>query len=363
MKSLVLELKKQGLDVEIWVIYKVEDLPYNDEKAREFQISYVKELVENDVSVKFVERRFRKDWPRIKEKLNTFYEEFKPDVVHSHLETVTFHVVRSLFRKVPIVETIHNTVINYPYLHKWYINRRLSASVAISRKVREIVLKQLGIPEEKVYLIYNGIPLEKFRTLDRVFRKNVKNIIAVGRLEEQKDYPTLIVAFKILKDRLESEGREVPTLNIVGGGSLDCYLKEFASELGLEKYINFLGKRSDIPDILRESDVYVMSSLYEGLSIALIEAIASGLPVVATNAGSNDEIIDNGMNGLIVPTRDSEALAEALYLLVINPDLRQNFSRAASKKAETFSIKYCAQGHCRMYEEILKNGKRQIEHT
>ena len=101
--------------------------------------------------------------------------------------------------------------------------------------------------------------------------------------------------------------------------------------MNLGHIVSFLGVRQDIPELLKESDIYVMSSEWEGLSISLIEALTSGIPIVATNAGSNNEVIENDVSGIIVPTKDPEALAEGIYNLIIDKDLRERLSKEAVK--------------------------------
>src|SRR5699024_8954483 len=138
-------------------------------------------------------------------------------------------------------------------------------------------------------------------------------IISVGRLTEAKDHVNLLKAMKILKDKLNSQGMEMPELLIVGDGELKEQIKSLSFSLNINNNVKFLGIREDISELLAKSDIYVMSSAWEGLSISLIEALASGIPIVATDAGSNNEIIENGVNGVIVPIKDSEALANSLY--------------------------------------------------
>jgi len=354
VKNLCKELKRAGHEVEVWALSRAIDIDPRNEALVKFEQLYVKDLEECDVKVRFAGKKPRKDWQKTKSALTAFFRDFKPDIVHCHLENVTFHTCRAIAGKVPIVQTIHNVVISHPYVQKFYLLQKLRANVAISKKVYSIISEILG-PRARIYTIYNGIPISNFLR-KRIINENVRNIVAVGRLEQQKDYPNLLSAISILKNRLLANGMPLINVNIVGNGSLESELRNLTSKMGLSDIVNFLGIRNDIPELLMSSDIYVMASEWEGLSISLIEALASGIPIVATNAGSNSEIVDNGVNGIIVPTKNPEALSEAIYSLILNKELRQRFSIEAQNKAKIFSIEQCAENHIRMYEEIL-NGK------
>jgi len=216
----------------------------------------------------------------------------------------------------------------------------------------------MGLPKIKVSTIYNGVDLERFDVADRHFNEEVNNIVAVGRLTPAKDYTNLLNAYSILVSLLEKEEIVFPRLSIVGDGELRKDIESMIRSLGLEKYVELLGVRKDIPEILRRADIYVMSSEWEGLSIALIEALASGLPIVATDAGSNNEIVENGISGLIVPIKSPQELAKGLYDLIANRETRESFSKAAAKRAEIFSIETCAQKHMNLYRELMKDSKQ-----
>ena len=186
----------------------------------------------------------------------------------------------------------------------------------------------------------------------RIINEKVKKIIAIGRLTKQKDFPNLFEALKILKHRMKEENIEIPQVKIVGTGKLEEELKMLSKKMKINDIVRFLGVRQDIPDLLKDSDIYVMSSEWEGLSISLIEALASGIPIVATDAGSNNEIVENNVSGLIVPTKNPKALAEGLYNLIKNKSLREKLSKEAEKRAKMFSIKKCAENHQRLYREL-----------
>lgn len=354
VKSLVKELNVQGIEVELWVMSKISDISPNDNNRLLFEKNFIREIEEIGIRVKFVGKRPKKDWRKTKKQLRSFYNDFRPNVVHAHLESVTFHVCRALAGCVPMVQTIHNTVISHQFVQRVSLAKKVSKFVAISKKVEEIISSSLNIGSDKICTIYNGIDLTRF-VHKRIINEKVKNIIAIGRLTKQKDFPNLFEALKILKYRMKEENIEIPQVKIVGTGKLEEELKMLSKKMKINDIVRFLGVRQDIPDLLKDSDIYVMSSEWEGLSISLIEALASGIPIVATDAGSNNEIIENNISGLIVPIKDPNSLANGLYKLVVDHELRVKLSKNATEKSKLFSIKYCAEKHINLYKELMKH--------
>ncbi len=356
VKDLIKQLKFFGHDVELWVMISAKDKKLVTEETLDFEKSFVSELNSFDIPVKFLDKRQQKDWRKTTRNLRIQYDRFKPEIVHAHLESVTFHVVKAFSSKPNIVQTKHSTVINYPILQKTYLKRKCSRYVAISNKVKSVLINSLNLKPEEIVTIYNGIDLNKFK-INQKNNSEVKKIISIGRLTKAKDYPNLFRALDKLIPKLNKQNIPLPSVNIVGTGKLEKELKTLTSKMNLDNIVSFLGVRQDIPELLKESDIYVMSSEWEGLSISLIEALASGIPIVATNAGSNNEIVENNVSGIIVPIKNPEALAEGIYNLIINKDLRDRLSKEAIKRSDLFAIENCAKKHVEMYKELISRSR------
>ena len=357
-KNLLKTLKENGSqhDFQLWVMTSSAQFAPGDLAKLKYEESFVKELTEIGIEVKFINKRPKKDWLKTKARIKKLFKETKPNIIHCHLESVTFHVCRSLFKEnLKIIQTIHSTYIRYPLLQKLYISKKINRYVAISNQVEEKMIGIAGVNNKKIDLIYNGIDIGKFSVPNRRFNSTIKTIVAIGRLTEAKDHTCLFHAYKLLIEKLLKDNLEVPTLNIVGDGELKDKLKNLAKELEINKYVHFSGIISDIPNLLSSSDIYVMSSEWEGLSISLIEALASGIPIVATDAGSNNEIISNMVNGLIVPVKDPQALSRALYKVIIDEELRKKISIAATKSSINFDIHKSAMKHESLYEKVNQN--------
>ncbi len=150
-------------------------------------------------------------------------------------------------------------------------------------------------------------------------------LVAVGRLTAQKGYEDMLNAFA-----LAVKAHPQAALAIIGAGELEAELKDQIHSLGLERNIYLIGPRSDVPRLLAASDIFLNSSLWEGLSIAMLEAMEAGLPVVATRVGDAEKLLSNG-NGLLVEANHVEAFAVALTRLLGNSDERSSMGRSARK--------------------------------
>jgi glycosyltransferase involved in cell wall biosynthesis len=148
-------------------------------------------------------------------------------------------------------------------------------------------------------------------------------IMTVGRLVEEKGYPHLIRAFSLLR-----KNHPETALVFVGSGALENKLRAQVELAGLAKHVTFLGTRRDVPDLLASSDLYVNSSIWEGLPYTVLEGMAAGLPVVATDVGDNARVVING-TGLVIPSEQPQLLCEALSTLLDQPDLIKRFGSAA----------------------------------
>jgi glycosyltransferase involved in cell wall biosynthesis len=166
----------------------------------------------------------------------------------------------------------------------------------------------------KIRLIPNGVDLSRFRP-DLAARARLRRelgvddrsvLLSVARFEPQKDHANLLAAMRLIVDL-----RPDVMLFLVGQGSLEQEIRLKAEALGLSNHVQFLGTRSDIPAVMNASDVYVMSSLWEGLPLVLIEAASVGLPIVATDVGGNSEVVLPSASGILVRPADPGAIAEA----------------------------------------------------
>jgi len=258
------------------------------------------------------------------------------DILHTHLchANVLGRVVGRLAGVPVVVSTTH---VAEP--RRWHLLlERGTASlvdrvVAVSEAVGRYMIEQARIPAEKVLVIRNGVDPSRFRVPRGEFRQREGIpadrllVTSVGRLHEQKGLGWLLEAARLVV----SEWPEVRFL-VVGEGPERKELLRLRDRAGLEEYVRFLGFRPDVPQILADSDVFVLPSLWEGLAIALLEAMAAGLPVVVTDVEGVREVVTDGETGLVVPPADAGALSSALGRLLSDPGLRKRLARAGRER-------------------------------
>jgi len=346
VKNLAIKLNKKN-DVEVWAMAKTKD--------ESFEKKYMQELEQYHVRMFQFNKEYRGNRIKVILKLREQIQISQPDIINTHLEYVNIYtVIASLGLGIPIVHIVHNIKIKYAWIYRLFLKLFTSKFVAISVKVGDIIQKKLNLPPSKIRLIYNGIRLQEYQSTKRIERENVSHIIAVGRLMPQKDYPNLLRAYKELLFLLSRQSIEPPQLNIVGDGYLKNELLKMAEQLNIASSVNFLGIRTDIPHLLANSDLYIMASKWEGFSISLIEALASGIPIIATSVGSNGELIENNKNGLLLVSGRPDLLAKAMLELILNKELRRRFSKNGPDAAKKFSIEACAQGYLKLYFDLIK---------
>ncbi len=232
----------------------------------------------------------------------------------------------------------HGTVDDFPgwleHIHRMIINYGVATHmVAVSEQVRQQAIKQERIHPDCITVITNGINIPSETGISQEVRDscrqsiNVKQeeflFLTVGRLRKQKGHIYLLNA---LPEVLDSFPNTV--FAFAGEGNLHEELVTRAKELNMMDAVRFLGIRSDIPALLQVADGFVLPSLWEGLPVALLEAMAAGLPVVGTRVEGVEDVITDSYNGLLVPPADSKALSEAIIRLLSNRELRSRLGNA-----------------------------------
>ena len=289
---------------------------------------------------------------------------FSPDIVHAHSTKAGYaaRLACAVLRK-PVIFTAHGWAFTEGRrlwkrkLLAWA--ERLAAKVTtkiicVSEHDRELALRWKVAKPQQLVVIHNGVDLRPFLEADgTALRRELKLgdlpiMTFVGRLAPPKDLMTLLEAVKALSDGV---------LLVVGDGELRPQVEKYVQEHGLEGGVRLLGQRSDIPEILAASDIFVLSSFWEGLPYTIIEAMMAGLPVVATRVGGVPELVEDGVTGFLVPPKDPGALAEALRKLVEDPELRRKMGEAGRKKAlKEFTLDRMLRETERVYEKSAREG-------
>jgi sugar transferase (PEP-CTERM/EpsH1 system associated) len=281
------------------------------------------------------------------------FRELKPDVVHTHNAYPHFYgTLAARWCRIPVViNTRHGRRIGTTWKARtwfWLAGMLADRVVAVSDDAAHLCLKDVSLPRRKVARIWNGIDLSRF-----AYRGPASNPIAisVARLSPEKDFPTLIRAVA-----LAAEVVPELRLKIVGDGPERERMEHLIVELGQSSRIELLGERQDIPELLATAGFFATATLTEGISLTLLEAMASGLPVLATNVGGNPEIVEEDLTGYLVPAGNVEVLAAALIRMVHANGLWPELGRQGRERVEQhFSNRNMVSSYEKLYTELLNH--------
>jgi glycosyltransferase involved in cell wall biosynthesis len=300
-----------------------------------------------------------RDLPSGTARLYSWLRKERPDLLHTHLwaANITGRVAGRMSR-VPVISSIHNPDYEPEALNdgaevsaqkralarlldRWTARIGCARMVAVSEYVRRSAGRHLRFPADRIDLLYNPIDTQEFQAR-RGKREELRaelglpsetvSLLSVARVSPQKG---LLYAIRALPLILERN----PAAHLISAGALTdsawlARLKGEADSLGVTDRVHFLGPRRDVADLLRSCDLFVFPSLYEGLGIALLEAMASGCACVAANTGPVPEVIGHGIDGWLVPPGDERSLGEAVCALLADPARRAAMGAAASLSAQ-----------------------------
>jgi glycosyltransferase involved in cell wall biosynthesis len=293
------------------------------------------------------------------------FRQEKARIVHTHQFTqLLFSLLPAKVYGARIVHTEHEFYIyrNDARARRLFkqLVRFCSALTVVGPEVARYYIEELGVPPQRIHVITNGVDLDQFNFAGRESRSRLglatDDVVfgIVGRLEPEKDHRTLLQAFRALIDH-----RQAARLLIIGGGSLRGELESYSRTLGLERNVTFLGARTDIPEVLAALDVFVLSSVQEGVPLSVVEAMGAGKPIIATDVGGLRLLVKPSVNGLLVPPEDPAAFAAAMSELTVNPTLRQEMGvRSRQIARDSFSVSTMINRYQEIYESVL--GDRNV---
>jgi len=312
---------------------------------------------------------FLADLRRVVTALARTLREDAVDIIHCHMTEGTLLGLLGARRAGlrGICATVHNVIVASPRrtwdLRRWLLQRamdsvfaRVDRIITVSAQVATTIQRSTKIPGRRVVTIPNGVEAERYHRAEdrRELRQRLgladsrPLAITVGRLVPQKGHTYLFAALARLP-----EARRPLTL-IVGDGPDRAMLQSRVVELGLAQDVQFLGNRTDVPLLLGAADIFVLPSLWEGLPLVLLEAMAAGVPTVITAVGGNPEVIEDGKSGLLVPPADASALATAMRALLDDPQQRASIRQHARQRFDRhFSMQQFVRAHERLYEELI----------
>ena len=330
---------------------------YTDFRAR---------ITRPDVTISALHRSRIGVW-RLRRALYRLCRELRPALVHTRNQSGLDALLPARVAGVPCVHSEHGWDVDNLDGRQWkpLLLRRLhrpfvAQYITVSQHLARFMVEVVGARATRVTQIYNGVDTARFAPtlgqsraiLPAGFRDPAVVVIGtVGRIQAVKDQATLLKAFARLS---AAQPASAARLVIAGDGPLLAELKALAESLGIAALTAFLGASDRIPEVLQALDVFVLPSLNEGISNTILEAMASGLPVVATAVGGNVELIQEGANGQLFSPRDETALAGILGEYVADPALRATHSAVARRTAlERFSLSAMVEGYAAVYDRVL----------
>jgi len=295
-------------------------------------------------------------------KLLSEIKQFNPDVIITYL----FHadMIGRLFLKshtsspkmkrnnpVPIIPFLRTTYNHPKYLIartlEWLTKRLVRHYLANSEAVKKFYISNIGIQKEKITVLPNGIDFSTYKNVVESnaihalkFPKDRFIITCVANFAKNKGHSTLLEAFESFFAQVADESR-MPFLLLVGDGPERKNLKSQIKNYQSKNHIFFLGRRTDIPSILQGSDCFILPTLFEGMSNAIMEAMAIGLPIITTDIPENRELIKNSFSGILIPVKNAPLCRKALYKLYNDSQLRiklGNNAKTTIKELYTLEI-------------------------
>jgi sugar transferase (PEP-CTERM/EpsH1 system associated) len=314
----------------------------------------MKALLQPNAALFELRRRAGND-PRLVRDLYRLFKRERPDIVHTHAwGTLVEGLLAARMAGVPVVVHGEHGTLQLRARQRWVQRRAWAAAdqvLSVSSRLAERMAAETRFPLDRIRVIRNGVDLTRFGGRNRAAARAALQLdagtrvaVAVGRLVPVKDHSSLLEAAELMAR--QSRGF---TLLLAGDGPLRSALTERANALGLSDFVRVLGHRADIEVVLNAADVFVQSSVSEGLSNTILEAMASALPVVATRVGGADEMVEQGVTGLLVEPSSAPALAAALGSLLFDAPRARTMGEAGRIRAES---EFSLGGMMRRYEAL-----------
>ncbi len=301
--------------------------------------------------------------PRGLLKLVRLVRTWKPDVLHSHLVHANLMVraIRPFVRVPVVIATMHSIQSGGPLQRAAYrlTNSWVDLTTIVSEAAADSVVAEGTVPRKLLRVVPNGVDPDQFPELSSDERQTLRRSVdaqadfvwlAVGRFQAAKDYPNMLRGFAAVLAR-----HPTAVLLLAGRGTLQGETEALARELNVAGQIRFLGVRHDISELMAAADGYVMSSAWEGMPVVLLEAAASGLPIVATSVGGNHEVVCDQETGFLVPAGDSQALGAAMLRLMDLSEVERRWmgSRGREHVRSRYGMTRVVERWEALYREVL----------
>lgn len=317
----------------------------------DYHSAITKRMEDRGIRIEYLQKKSGLDLSVIL-KLKKMFSKEKPDVIHTHRYVMQYSIPAAILSGVKKrVHTVHNIAQkeNTPLarkINKLFYKFANVIPVAISNEIKKTIIEEYKIMNDKIPVIINGIDLEKCILKDSYTLNNAIQILHIGRFSEQKNHVGLINAFaKYVKEYPNA------VLNLIGDGEKRTQIESLVKSLQIEKNVVFRGLQDNVYEYLKNADIFVLPSLYEGVPMTLLEAMGSGLPIIATDVGGVSDILTNNEEALLIAVDDG-AIENALFRFSEDEALREKCGKNARLRSEQYSSHSMA----RLYMEAYSNG-------
>lgn len=281
--------------------------------------------------------------------LRRLIRKVSPDVIHTHLHVLKYAAAAGAFLGIPIVHTVHN-IASYEEgsdrsINRFLYNRGIAVPVSLSREIQQSVMDFYSYPSQRSPIIFNGVDLSRCNPKSSYAFNGRPVILHAGRLNEQKNHLCIVEAARLLKEK----GFDFE-IRCYGEGPLQETIETAIRKAGVQDRVLLCGVANGIFRELHESDIFILPSLFEGLPMTIIEAMGTGLPVVAAQVGGVGDMITDGVSGLLI-SPDARELADRLEQLLTSEALRAALGQKAVAEAQRFSAREMAQNYLALYQQ------------
>lgn len=334
-ENLAYALRDLNIDISVISLYKKETIISKRLESAGIKVLYLNKHPGFDLQMIF--------------KLYNLFKSEKPDVVHSHNTSIQYAMPAAIMCGVKKkIHTIHSIaeqeLIKPARLIAGILYRAFGVvPVALNDVVKSTVKDQYGLKDESIPIVYNGIDLGRCIEKKDYSIEGKFKILHIGRFYKAKNHDMLLRAFKIFNKSFPNS-----VLWLIGEGPEKTHIERLAMELELTNNVEFLGIQDNVYEFLSRSDVFVLPSLYEGMPMTILEAMGTGLPIIATNVGGVPNVIDNYKNGVLIDI-DAVQLTEALCKLHQCEETRKLLGANAKSKSSVFSAHEMAKQYARIY--------------
>ena len=315
------------------------------------QTPIARRMEEAGVRILYLDKKLGLDISMVP-KLRKIMCQEKPDVVHTHLDVIKYAVAAAKLSGIKrCVHTVHNVAHEeaegrlQKIINTIYFKLGWSVPVALSPEVRNTIFSFYGLQENRVPMIFNGVDLRKCLPKTDYSLSEPAVLLHIGRFNEQKNHKGLLEAFsRIIKSHPNC------CLQLIGDGDLQEEMKTYAKTLGIQEKISFLGSQTDVYPFLREADIFLLPSKFEGMPMTIIEAMGTGLPIVASAVGGVPDMLEDYTSGVLIPC-EPEAIAQAVLELLNQESLRKKLGTAARENSVAFGAEHMARCYCEIYNQ------------